>query len=437
MALTLLVETNPIIAEIYLLNLTTYTGLEVAVTHSVKGAIELIELHQIELIISRVRIGAEDIASILTHLKTMNREIPVLIIGDGTMPKGTLGPVRGSLDLKSMIKGAAQVLGITAESMAQKKVPDYFPLSAKYFEFITIPCANVFNRDKAGNTTQIFVAFQALDRTILKAISKISDGTFYVHRLDRLKMVDQITVEMLAQLDENDLSPDEKLQVGASNHKLLAEKLLGLGVTEETVLLARKAMGSITANVKSYPQMSGLLKRMLSNKTGYLYRHMQIVTYVALHIVRNIDWGTPEQEQKISFIAFFHDISLDNDAHARIHTMEDMRKANLDPKTKEKVERHAQHASELVLRYPHSPMGADQIIRQHHGMLNGVGFSDHFGANLSPMALVFVVAEECTRIILESDIEKLNIEDMIQELKITFPSLRIHKIIDLLADLRF
>jgi hypothetical protein len=36
-------------------------------------------------------------------------------------------------------------------------------------------------------------------------------------------------------------------------------------------------------------------------------------------------------------------------------------------------------------------------------MVNGIGFSDHFGANLSAMAIVFVVAEEFTRVILNKE----------------------------------
>ena len=38
---------------------------------------------------------------------------------------------------------------------------------------------------------------------------------------------------------------------------------------------------------------------------SYLFKHTQILTYVCLHIIKHIDWGNAEQEDKISFIAFF------------------------------------------------------------------------------------------------------------------------------------
>src|SRR5690606_13376992 len=111
---------------------------------------------------------------------------------------------------------------------------------------------------------------------------------------------------------------------------------------------------------------------MINNKSGYLFKHTQILTYVCLHIIKNIDWGSPEQEEKICFISLFHDIVLENDEMAQIHSTQELRSAKLNTQERMLVERHAQMSAELVAKFPHSPMGADQIIRQHHGMLNGI-----------------------------------------------------------------
>jgi hypothetical protein len=134
---------------------------------------------------------------------------------------------------------------------------------------------------------------------------------------------------------------------------------------------------------------------------------------------------------------------LENDKQAQIKSKDELRRAEFDTREKNLVEKHAQLAAELVHKYPHAPMGADQIIRQHHGVLNGAGFSDHFGANLSPMAIVFIIAEEFTRIIIQSEAallnghQSLNSRVMIQELKTTFPTARFQKIIDLLETITF
>lgn len=436
MSLTLLVENNAKIAEIYQLNLSIYAGLEVVVTHSAQGALEILKKNDFSLIIARARIGKEDDASILTSsLQEQEINIPVLVIGDGVFPKkGASGPIKGSLNLKSVIKGAAQALKITAQEMATKEVDDYFPLSARYFEWITHPCCPVFGK-LSLQFHQIFEAQKPIEKKRFTELCRQSDGIFYIQKLDRLKIVDQITAELMAGLDEKDLNPDEQIQAAENNLHLLSQKLISLGITEETIMLAQKGMKGMIANSKRYPKLGPLLKRMLANEAGYLYRHTQIVTYVSLHIVKNIDWGTPEQEEKIAFISFFHDIALENEIQAKIKSKEELRTAQFEPKTRELVEKHAQLAAEIVHKYPHAPMGADQIIRQHHGVLNGLGFSDHFGANLSPMALVFLIAEEYTRIILAHETKNLESKELIQELRDTFPSHRLQKIIDLVESM--
>src|SRR5690606_6673317 len=110
-----------------------------------------------------------------------------------------------------------------------------------------------------------------------------------------------------------------------------------------------------------------------------------------------------DQEDKLSFIAYFHDIALNTDEEAMIHSNQELKNSPLNRPSKLLVEKHAQVAAELVAKYPHAPMGADQLIRQHHGTLNGIGFSEHFGSNISPMAIVFIVAEEFTRIVLKNE----------------------------------
>ncbi len=99
------------------------------------------------------------------------------------------------------------------------------------------------------------------------------------------------------------------------------------------------------------------------------------------------------------------------------------------------VERHAQLAAEYVTKFPHAPMGSDQIIRQHHGTMNGVGFSEHYGNNVSPVSVVFIVAEEFTRIIMKNESGSFDKAEMLRELKEEFPTSRFQKVLEKLQTL--
>ena len=430
-ALTLLVENNPKIIEIYLLNLATYVGLEIMVAKSLAEAQKKLAEHPIELVVTRARLGQDEVAQPLVEtLRREGRSMPVFVIGHGLHPRQIQGLAPNGLDVKSVVRGAAQALGITAQQMAQRPVQDFFAIPVRYFSWVSQPVCDVYRKDARGVFQLLIKAHEPLQSHHLTL-----DDFLFVGKLDRLQAVNQITAELVARLEDKDLNPDEVIAAASSNQQLLTHKLLSLGLTEETIALAQKSMVSMTRQVKHYPKLGLLLQRMLANKTSLLYRHTQIVTYVSLHIVRHIDWGTPEQEEKIAFISFFHDIALENDEQALIHGREEFRTASFDTRERSLVERHAQLAAELVLKYPHAPMGADQIIRQHHGMLNGVGFSDHFGANLSPMAIVFVVAEEFTRILLRRESGPFDVKELLRELRLGFPTARFQKIIDLLEGL--
>lgn len=433
MSLTLLVESNPRIIDIYLLNLSTYVGLDIMVVSTVNDALQVLDKQPFKLIISRASLEQKNLAELIAEkMGQLQLSIPLFVIGHGVYPKLATGVLGGSLDLKGVVKGAAQALGITAQQMAQKKVDDFFPIHSRYIQQINLPPTDLFEKSAEGQFHVIAPADQKLDHSLLP-----KDTFFYVPKLERLQIVNLVTSELISQLDDKDLNPDEVIQAGASNMELLSKKLMSIGITEETIQLAKKSMGSLAQNVKKNKELGKLLKRMLSNQAGYLFRHTQVVTYVSMHLVKNIDWGTPEQEEKINFICFFHDIALENDIQAKIKNKEELRKSTLDTREKNLVDKHAQLAAELVHKYPHAPMGADQIIRQHHGMLNGIGFSANFGANLSPMAIVFVVAEEYTRIIIERENGPYDAKEMVKHLKATFPTSRFQKMIEIVEKITF
>lgn len=132
MSITLLVENNPKIESFYMLNLSTWLGLEVSTKKDAKGALSFIESNRdkINLIIARANIKQENTAQdIIQFLKKNNLPIPVVVIGPGTEVPGSFAHVPNSLQIKILIQSAGKALNITAKEMTNKIVPDYFPIS--------------------------------------------------------------------------------------------------------------------------------------------------------------------------------------------------------------------------------------------------------------------------------------------------------------------
>lgn len=440
--IALLIEGNQKIESFYMLNLTTWVGLDSIPKRRAEFAIKLLEegSTKIDLIICRNKIDKEDSGNaIVEYLKTKNLAIPVIILGHGKTPDGAFAHIPNSLDLKSVIRNSAKALNITAQEMANKVVPNYFPIPIQYFTHLKRSVCDVFATDFDDSSKYVKRINKLEEYTPDSITNMIAEGVdyLYVDKLDRLDFVNNVTNELVVMLEAGELDENEQINAAEKGVELLSQKLKSIGINEETITLAKKNMESIRGNIKKSPQLAKLIDRLLSNKTGYLFKHTQVLTFVSLHIIRNIDWGTSEQEEKIAFICFFHDIALETDQQGMIKNTAELKKANFNTREKTLVEKHAQIAAEMVSKFPHAPMGADQIIRQHHGQLNGVGFSEHYGANISPMAIVFIIAEEFTRIILKREFGPFDRAEMIAELRQEFTTARFQKTVDLLESITF
>ena len=194
-------------------------------------------------------------------------------------------------------------------------------------------------------------------------------------------------------------------------------------------MLQQKAMKDIARDVKKNKTFKSMLKNLLSNKASYLYKHIQILSYVSLHLIKHADWAKKEHEEKLMFASFFHDILLKTDEQAKICSKEEFDKADLNFEEKETLKHHALRASELARIFPKAPAGVDLLIRQHHGALNGVGFPENYSPNLSPLTLNFMVAEAYTDKVIEAGDGKIHKQLIFSYLNRRFPTSRFKKII--------
>lgn len=437
MNLTLLVENNPEIVNFYKLNLLTWLDQETIVKNKGSEVLDLLNTplaKELKLIIVRSRIENEQSAKIvIERIGQLKLKIPIIVIGTGDF--GTF-QVTNSLDIKKLIKTSAQALNITAKEMSTKVVPDFFPIPISFFQMIKRPICDVYGTEAQSGLFKLELsANKDLDQSTIKTLIALGIKNLFVKKLNRLDFVNNLTSEIISKLELEDLNEDEKITATNQNIELLTQKVISIGINEDTVRLAKKNIESLRKNIKMNPALSKLLDQLYRNKTSYLFLHSQILCFVATHIIKHIEWGNPEQEEKICFVALFHDIFLENDQQGKIHTPNQLRQAGLTDEKKSLVERHAQLAAELVAKFPRAPMGADQIIRQHHGQLNGTGFSEHYGAVVSPPSVVFILSEEFTRLILKQDPDKVNKSELIRELKEQFPTSRFSKIIEKLETL--
>lgn len=432
---TLLIDDSKELLSFYELNLEVWTGLEVIKARSLSDAANtLAQNPDIDLVITRARIKLEKTAEkVLALLEKLPNSAKLIVLGRSTLEKQDILHIPSGLEVKTLIQAVAQSLGITAKDMATLVVPEYYPIKSHYFQHITSCGADVYKQ----NLDDFELIVKEQEELDLKLINDlIYDGVkeFFVKKNDRLKFTYQLTSELVVSIGDEHLSEDEQISSAEMSTQLVQKKMNRLGITEDTVRLANKSIKQMSNTAKKYPRLGHLLKRMMSNKSGYLYKHTQVLIYVCSHIMDYIDWGNDEQKDKISFVAFFHDIALETDEQAMISSQSELDNSNLSNAQKDLVLKHAQVSAELVVKFPHAPMGADVIIRQHHGIPHGIGFSETYAANLSPMTIVFILCQDFVHQLLKSG-DNFNLEAKIQQMRERYPTQRFKRIIDILEEI--
>jgi hypothetical protein len=269
-------------------------------------------------------------------------------------------------------------------------------------------------------------------------------GNLFIPSDLRLEIVNNASKVVLKLLDNPKLNSQEKVKVAEQAYDIVGG-LLGekSEVTPEVVAISKKCVETISDVITVMPKLKNLLNGMLANKTGYLYLHCVMGTYVARHVIQNISWGSEEHSEKLGFVFFFQNMFLSpvftKYPHLKFEE-ELLFRDDLSEKEKEVVINHARLASEMVKKFPRCPMGADAIILQQHGTTNGLGFAMDYKDDISPLAKVVIVCGEFVDELMRAKDQGQippNLEGIIFNLRAKFTKHTYKKIINCLETISF
>lgn len=445
MSQTLIIHNDKSLVELLNLNLPIYVGTDVIVKDNFKESQILIEHHPgIHLIICGAKLGNENTASELFKFnQSKNKTTPLVIIGD--KPKTPEAPhvaIITPFDLKSVIQAAAKFLKVTPKKMIEQVVPDFFPISINYcLNLKKAPC-DIYLLKENNEYEKFHNSNDGVTTEEIKKLIKDGNQQVYVNAANRLKFVNQVTVSLVDRLKSTNMTEGEKLNVADEALQVVQDVSTKENpISTSTQELAGAAISMCMEIAKTNPTVAGLLKKLLANKTSYIYKHTQLIIHISQHILSNTEWGSNEQKGKLAFVAFFHDICLPSDKLAKYSSdLEVGRDNSLSVMEKDLVFKHAKTSAEIVQKFPTAPIGTDIIIMQHHGSISGQGFAKTFTNSISPLAIVFIIAEEFTNLILEfDDPAKIaqNKEGMIYKLGQKFTRSKYQKVIETLSTISF
>ena len=401
MSETLIISDNEILNQLYVTNLEVYLATNTSLTTSFEEALKILNKNSFNLIICMSMINGQDIAAELSeHLKKIKASIPLIIIGKPSVEVPGATVVASSFHLQNLIQSSAKILGVTAKQMASMEMPQYYSVDTKFLVRIrNIPCpVYLLTKHRDSGDEYVMVARKNDDPKVIRKFEDEGVVRLYVLASDRLMIVNAVS-EAVCEFIKNTEGTDVKTKATAleTGFEFVAQTFGQTPVAVAEIMNIASACTKVMEEVsRDTPSLKGLLNILNSNKSGYIYSHAMLAAFVSNHIIKNVSWGGDKQIEKINFVLFFHDIMLAPIylKHPDLKFEEDLLFSDqLNDKEKEIVLNHARLAAEIIITHKRSPIGSDLLIKQHHGMTNGIGFAIDFKDDISPLSKIVLISE--------------------------------------------
>jgi response regulator RpfG family c-di-GMP phosphodiesterase len=416
-----MIETDLNFQKIFSLNLNAFVGAETFFVSEKEEALDFLRNDEegIDVVITNHKKDSEAAIEVLSFLNGEKIKTDIVNLA-GPEHDSPLIHNLSDEDWKEVIRKVANILEVTSKKMMEQNdsLDEMFPILLD----------NLYNVEVEESATDVYVfeddtfeviieAGEEFPLILLKSMKIEGVKYLYIKKNERLNFINQITNNILLKLGSENLTTDEKISIGQFGFDTFKDILSMAGMTEQAIELAEKSVENMSNILEEFDEIEELLKNLRANSNSYRYQHSVLNAAISYDIVSKIEWGSKEQKDKICFISLFHDILLETDEQAKIASNRELKKSEITPKEKKLVEQHALKASLLIKSHPKAPYGADSIIMQHHGMLNGVGFPKELNSALSPLAIVFMIAEDYTDQLLNVDAEFFKKDNVIATLK--------------------
>ncbi|MBC7426981.1 MAG: response regulator [Bacteriovorax sp.] len=396
----LIIENDETLRKIIKLNMMKNIGCDVIEMASSSEALDLMKiLPELDLIICKDAIKTENAgANVANYLKKENLKTPVLVIGVKNSDYTHLYSIGANAPWKSIVELAFKIINPPSAVEAKVDTREFVPVSIHYFLNInTITGCDVYIRVKKSESEFQYVKrLHAGDTFTREGILKYQESglrEFYIPRDSFSQFVNFVTEELVKKLESKDISGSQRVTLSSDSYKITTERIQSIGIDEYTVELVDESIASMTTLLKEQNSLVMFLKSMKANDCSFAYAHTYLCCLILHKVINSFDWQSPQIKEKLTYIAYFHDISLPKNSLTEINSQQELDDSGLCTEDKNAVTNHALQSAAIVEKFSKIPTGVGAVIKEHHGNKSGVGFAENPSLALLPLSMMFIVTE--------------------------------------------
>lgn len=384
-------------------------------------AIDLIQIiDEIELIIIRDDKKNETSEKIATYLLNNYRPIKLFVIGKANVKYDMLKNFDPEISPESIAIEVKNEFATKEESSLIKR--EYISVPVDYFlNFKDNPQrTDIYLRIKKEDEFQYVKRVhigEVLEREAVLKYAQLGLKEFFIKSSEFQNFIFSASDLVKSTINSDSLGLSDRMNANQTSYKLSQAMILDLGIDEHTIELVKSSITSMDKTIKD-GALRIFLEKLKSNEDSFAYAHVYLISYLLFKVVDTFDWNSASVKEKLSYIAFFHDISLVTDEHLLVATATDLEQDSLGSKERNLISNHAIESARIVDQFPAVPMGVSSIIREHHGSKTGYGFPSDLSHSIAPLSMIFLVVEEFACTLLKAkNFEKQYITDVLSSMK--------------------
>jgi len=396
-------------------HLRKYAGLETIPRKNAIDTIELLKLlPKVSLIITRSQIGDENTASELLNFIKENELPTSLIITGAKAPKDSEIPaVEDEKNWEDILYYSFQTLNIPLERV-KKISKDYTPFPIEYFwPLKNLPC-NVYLKLKKGQEDFYFLKRYQKDHLISgHSISNyIKEGVtdLYVLTEDERSFSNFLSDSYILGLAQEGPNLEAALDLLNIADHFLRKQITSFGLVKNAIQLGYRIQQRVLRLLKEHPLFPDIYIYLKKADLSYTLQSQIILAGIIDKLTEENFLGMAKHKAPLIEACFLHNIALGNrDDMALISNMNELESSELNFDDQLKVMNHGAEGANMALMRQDLLFGADQIIREHHGAVNGMGFPIPPSPNIKKASHLFMVCDQFARALyLDEELDKFD-----------------------------
>jgi hypothetical protein len=397
------------------LSLANFKDVKVYEKTSIHDVIDLVEIIEDVDAIYCTEDNKDNLQLLANYLNVDKGQIRLILNSTKSIeyPSLVYCPIESSIDkiieiIKHELALATQVDLSSKEYIA---IPtDYF----LYFKENPI-CADIYLKIKKAEESDHYIKRvqkgEVFEGSEVLRFKEMQVENFYIKSDQYLEFVESARRLILSTLISNDFSPEKLIEISHSSYRVTQSMILELGIDNHTYELVKTSIETMDKVVED-GELKLFLDKLKSNPESFIYNHVYLLSFLLNKVVANFSWATTSIKEKITYVAFFHDLSIQSDHLAIIHSEEELASSSLTTLEKKLVINHANESAKIIEKFNYLPMGVANVVREHHGAKFGNGFTSILNSKIAPLSMVFIVIEDFVQRYLkltDTNLESINV----------------------------